>query len=347
MDDQTTHSRSPSEIKLDHDRLLSPGRSTPTGINSHEVVVISSDDEDEGSEGKRELFREPLKEPRIPKKRRQPSAPVREPARKPRAAPSDSSASSPAPFSRYGSRAKAGRNNTLRVSHKDNERLRTEIEKLQRELQQGQRDAVVLEEEVAKAQTEAVTATKQNVAIQEEQKRQIEELRADIEKREVVLHDLSQVMDKLKSVLVEKQSELDLAADVRRQLADARVQLENKDKQLAKDDVELVSQNEKLRQQNEELLSMQSALTTAETEKTAAKQTVMDILREKTTLALKNKELSSKINILERNLKDAKSKIDGFKEHIDNCGLLRQPPEVLEADLKFVRGILEKYGRPE
>ncbi|RYP92926.1 hypothetical protein DL770_000976 [Monosporascus sp. CRB-9-2] len=343
MDAQTTHSRSPSEIKLDHDRLLSLGRSTPTIINSHEVVVISSDDENEENEDERELF----KELRVPKKRGQPPAPVTKPAKKPRAAPSDSPSSSSAPFSQYGSRAKTGRNNTLRESRKDNERLRTEIEKLQRELQQAQRGTVVLEEELAKTQTEAATATKQNVAIQKEQKRRIEELRADLEKKEVVLHDLSQVKAKLETVLAEKQSELDLAGDVRRQLADARVQLENKDKQLAKEDVELVSQNVKLRQQNEELLSMQSALTTAESGKAAAEQTVMDILREKTALGIENKELSSKINILERNLKDAKSKIDGLKEHTDNCGLLRQSPEVLEADLKFVRGILEKYGRLE
>ncbi|RYP33772.1 hypothetical protein DL767_004639 [Monosporascus sp. MG133] len=347
MDDQTTHSRSPSEVKRDHDKLLSLGGPTPTIINSHEVVVISSDDQDEESEGERELFREPFKERRIPKKRGQPSAPAMEPAKKPRTASSDSSSSSAVPLSRYRSRVKTVRNNTLRESHKDNERLRTEIEKLQRELQQAQRDTVALKEEVAKIQTEAATAAQQNVAIQEEQKRQIEELSADLEKKEVVLHDLSQVKAKLETVLVEKQSELDLIADVRRQLADARVQLENKDKQLAKDDVELVSQNVKLRQQNEELLSIQSALTTAESEKTAAEQTVIDILREKTALGIENKELSSKIDLLERNLEDAKSKIAGFKEHTDNCGLLHQPPEVLEADLKFVRGILEKYGRLE
>ncbi|RYP10366.1 hypothetical protein DL764_000700 [Monosporascus ibericus] len=337
MDDQTTHSRSPSEVKLDHDRLLSPGKPTPTVIDYNDVVVISSDDEDK---------REPSKELRIPKKRGQPSAPVMEPAKKPRTAPSGSSSSSPAPLSRYGSRAKTGRKNTLRETHKDNERLRSEIEKLQRELEQAQRDTVVLEEEVAKTQTEAATATKQIVANQEEQKKQIEELRADLEKKEMVLHDLSQVKAKLETVLLEKQSELDLTADVKRQLADARVQLENKDKQLAKNDAELVSQNVKLRQQNEDVVSMQSALTTAESEKAAAEQTVMDILREKTALEVENKELSSKIDILERNLKDAKAKIDRFKEHTDNCGLLRQPPEILEADLKFVRGILEKYGRP-
>ncbi|RYP73451.1 hypothetical protein DL771_003623 [Monosporascus sp. 5C6A] len=341
MDDQTTDFRSPEQVKPDDDRLLSPGRPTPTIINSHELVVISSDEEDEAEE--------PL-EVRIPKKRGQPSAPVMNPAKKPKTAPSDPSSFSPAPSSRYGSRVKKVRNNALRESRKENERLRTEIEKLRRELQQAQRHTVVLEEEVAKTQTEAATAAKQNVAIQEEQKRQIEELRADLEKKEVVLHDLSQVKAKLEAAeteLVAKQSGLDITADVRRQLADARVQLENKDKQLAKDDAELVSKNVKLRQQNEELLSIQSTLATTESEKTATEQTVIDMVREKTALGIENKQLSAKIDILERSLKDARSKIDGFKEHTDNCGLLRQPPEVLEADLKFVRGILEKYGKPE
>ncbi|RYP67978.1 hypothetical protein DL769_005625 [Monosporascus sp. CRB-8-3] len=339
MDDQTTRSRSPSQVKPDDDRLLSLGSPTPTIINTHDVVVISSDDEDE---------EEPL-EPRIPKKHGQPSAPVMGPAKKPRTAPSDTSSSSPAPLSRYGSREKMVRNNTLRESHKDNQRLRTEIKNLQRELQQAQRDTAVLKEEVAKTHAEAATAAKQNDAIHEEQKRQIEELRADLEKKEAVLHDLSQVKAKLeaaKALLVAKQFELDSTADVRRQLADARVELENKDKQLANDNVELVSRNEKLRQQNEELLSVKSALTTTESEKTAAEQTVMDVLREKTALGVENKELSSKINMLERDLKDAKSMVAELKEHTDNCGLLRQPPEILEADLKFVREILEKYGRP-